>query len=127
MKALLDVNALLAWEHANSPHHDVFHEWVAREQDLELWTCALTELGFIRVSMQVFGYNRANADQALRRLKQATFGFVGESPSPRLPAWAKTASKTTDAYLVQLAKKNDLQLSTFDRGIKDRAVTQISR
>lgn len=126
MKALLDVNALLAWEHANSPHHNVFHEWVARSPDLELWTCALTELGFIRVSMQVFGYDRTNADQSLGRMKRAIFGFVSESPSPRLPAWAKSASKTTDAYLVQLAKKNDLQLATFDRGIKDRSVVQIT-
>jgi predicted nucleic acid-binding protein len=125
VNVLLDVNAMLAWEHANSPHHAAFHGWVAQQDELELWTCALAELGFIRVSMQVFGYDKTSADQSLRRLKRATAGFVEEAPSPRLPAWAKSASKTTDAYLVQLARANDLKLATFDRGIRDAAVLQI--
>ena len=126
MNVLLDVNALLAWEHGSSPHHEFFHAWVAQQSDLGLWTCALTELGFIRVSMQVFGYDRASADQALRRMKAVTPGFINEAPSPELPPWVKSAAQTTDAYLVQLAQENDLQLATFDRGIKGRVVVRIA-
>ena len=127
MKVLLDVNALLAWEHGNSPHHEAFHAWVARQQDLSLWTCALTELGFIRVSMQVFGYDRASADQALQRMKSATAGFISQAPTPQLSVWAKSAAQTTDAYLVQVASENGLKLATFDRKIKDRSVVRITR
>ena len=126
MKVLLDVNALLAWAHANSPHHEAFHAWVATHEDLRLWTCALTELGFIRVSMQVFGYDRKSANQALQRLKRSTAGFIPQAPTPQLPVWAKTAAQTTDAYLVQLAHKNDLQFATFDRKIKDHTAVQIA-
>ena len=125
MKVLLDVNALLAWEHANSPHHAVFHEWVAQSRP-ELWTCALTELGFIRVSMQVFGYDRTTAKTALKRIKKATDGFVSEAPSPELPQWTKSARQTTDASLVQLAAENRLRLATFDRAIKDPSAVLIT-
>ena len=58
MTYLLDVNALVAWHHAGSPHHARFHVWAAAIGRTNLRTCALTELGFIRVSMQVFGYTR---------------------------------------------------------------------
>ena len=126
MNHLLDVNALLAWEHANSPHHATFHAWASKLEDRQFWTCALTELGFIRVSMQVFAYDKKMATSAMLRIKSATSGFIEESPSPRLPAWVHAASQTTDAYLVQIAKINNLKLATFDRKIKDSAVEQIT-
>ena len=84
MTYLLDVNALLAWEHGNSPHHAVFHAWARRVGRANLWTCAHTELGFLRVSMQVFGYSLAQAAAALAELKQHAGGFVEAAPSPRL-------------------------------------------
>ncbi|MEJ6732399.1 MAG: hypothetical protein ACKVI3_14570 [Verrucomicrobiia bacterium] len=125
MSHLLDVNALLAWEHANSPHHKAFHRWAANLEDRQFWTCALTELGFIRVSMQVFAYDKAMAQAALRRIKSSTDGFIDDAPSPRLPNWVKTAGQTTEAYLVQLARTNKLKLATFDRKIRDSAVQLI--
>lgn len=122
---LLDVNALLAWEHGNSPHHAVFHAWARRVGRSNLWTCAHTELGFVRVSMQVFGYSLAQATEALAELKQHAGGFVGAAPSPRLPAWASSAAKTSDAYLTQVARANKLRLATHDTGIKDGVVELI--
>lgn len=126
MSHLLDVNALLAWEHANSPHHATFHEWAAKLEDRQFWTCALAELGFIRVSMQVFAYDKKMAVAALLRIKSATTGFIENAPSPRLPAWVHAAGQTTDAYLVQLAKINHLKLATFDRKLKDPTVELIT-
>ena len=125
MTYLLDVNALLAWEHGNSPHHAVFHTWARRVGRANLWTCAHTELGFLRVSMQVFGYSLAQATAALAELKQHAGGFVEAAPSPRLPAWASAAAKTSDAYLTQLARENKLRLATHDAGIKDGVVELI--
>jgi predicted nucleic acid-binding protein len=114
---LLDVNALLAWEHRGSPHHTPFHAWADRKSRTRLWTCAHSELGFIRVSLQVFGYKLAQAMEALGEMKRHTGGFVESAPSPRLPAWAATPARTADGYLAQLAQANDLKLATFDAGI----------
>jgi hypothetical protein len=63
---LLDVNALVAWRHARAPHHESFHEWVGQTPRKNLRTCAHAELGFVRVSMQVFGYTLSQAQDALR-------------------------------------------------------------
>lgn len=127
MKYLLDINALLAWEHVNSPHHAAFHSWATRSAGTNWWTCAHTELGFLRVSMQVFGYSLPQAHDALAILRQHANGFLEVAPSPRLAAWASTASRTSDAYLTQIAAQNGMKLATFDAGIKDAAVELIGR
>ena len=119
MNYLLDVNALLAWEHTGSPHHSDFHAWVQIDRQRKLWTCAHSELGFLRVSMQVFGYSLSQATDALSLLKKHSDGFVDVAPSPRLPVWASSAAKTSDAYLTQIANENGMRLATFDSGIKD--------
>jgi predicted nucleic acid-binding protein len=125
VKYLLDVNALIAWRHARSPHHAVFHSWAARVGLRELVTCAHCELGFIRVSMQVFGYTVEEAQSALDTFKVNIGGFVAEAPSPRLPAWASTAAKTSDGYLMQIAAARRLQVATFDAAIKDAELIRI--
>lgn len=119
MRYLLDVNAMIGWEHPSSPHHKRFHAWLANTKRDQIWTCALAELGFIRVSMQAFTYSAPQATAALAALKEQTGGFVAATPSPLLPAWATTADRTTDAYLVQIAQSNDkMSLVTFDSRIK---------
>jgi predicted nucleic acid-binding protein len=121
----LDVNALLAWEHANSPHHRSFHKWAKAIGRENLWTCAHSELGFLRVSMQVFAYSLQQASEALAVLKQNAGGFVEIAPTPRMPRWVSSASRTSDGYLTQVAFENKMRLATFDTGIKDGAVELI--
>jgi predicted nucleic acid-binding protein len=116
-KYLLDVNALIALHHVESPHHMAFHRWAASVGMENLNTCAMVELGFLRVSMQAFRYSAAQATLALAETKASLGGFVGEAPSPLLPAWAETAGMTSDAYLAQVAREAGLVLATFDRGI----------
>ncbi|MBA3849343.1 MAG: hypothetical protein C0502_05030 [Opitutus sp.] len=118
MKYLLDVNALLACEHKGSPHHATFHAWAGREGMAALATCAHSELGFIRVSMQVFGYTLAESQDALAAIKRRAGGFVESAPAPKLASWATTAARTSDAYLVQVAEGEGLRLATFDAGIR---------
>lgn len=127
MKYLLDVNALLAWEHGNSPHHAAFHGWARLVGRENLWTCALSELGFLRVSMQVFGYSLHQASGALTVLKQNAGGFIEIAPSPRLPAWSLNAARTSDGYLTQIARENKMRLATFDTGIEDAAAELIGQ
>lgn len=117
MKYLLDVTALVAWSQQRAPHHDRFHSWAATQGLNELATCAHSELGFIRVSMQVFGDSLAEAQTQLAAMKREAGGFVSQAPSPKLAAWSATAAKTSDAYLTQVAAGAGLTLATFDRGI----------
>jgi predicted nucleic acid-binding protein len=117
MKYLLDVNALIALKHARSPHHQLCRAWAVKTGIDALATSAITELGFLRVSMAAYGVSLTDALKDLADLKKRIVHFVEKSPSPSLPAWADTASKTTDAYLMQLAKSAGLQLATFDTGI----------
>jgi predicted nucleic acid-binding protein len=116
-KYLLDVNALIAWRHTRSPQHNSFHGWAKKTGLAELATCALAELGFIRISMQVFDYPLADAQVALAEIKRAAGGFVNAAPSPKLAAWAKRSSLTSDAYLAQVAASAGLTLATFDTSI----------
>ena len=75
--------------------------------------------------MQVFGYSLTQAVGALSLLKSHLGGFIEVAPSPRLPRWASTGAKTSDAYLTQLARENGMRLATFDSGIKDAAAELI--
>jgi predicted nucleic acid-binding protein len=117
VKYLLDVSALIAWRHATASGHSRFHAWAAAEGFDTLATCAHSELGFIRVSMQVFKLTLSEAQQALATMKKSTGGFIAQAPSPRLGAWATKATQSSDAYLVQLAASAGLVLATLDTGI----------
>ena len=116
MKFLLDVNALMAWSHPTAHGHPQFHAWAKAQGLDQLATCALSELGFLRVTMQRYGMPLADARRAVDDIRLKAGGFV-ECPPPNLPPWAGTASKTSDAYLTQVAAAAGLQLATFDTGI----------
>lgn len=122
MRYLLDVNALLACEHQGSPHHETFHVWAKRTGLKQLATCGLAELGFIRVSMQVFGYSLKQAQDSLKGIRRRLGGFIESAPAPSLSPWAATPAKTSDAYLAQIAAQQGLILATFDRAIPEAQV-----
>jgi len=117
MRYLLDVNALIAWRHANAHGHTAFHGWAKAQGYRNLATCAHAELGFIRVSMQVFQLSLAEAQAALAAIKRQTGGFVAEAPSPNLPSWSVQPRQTSDAFLMQVAASAGLALATFDADI----------
>ncbi len=117
VKYLLNVTALIAWAHVNAASHTAFHHWAKSRGFKTLTTCAQVELGFIRVSMQGFGYSRERAETALAEMKRHTGGFISFALSPQQPAWAKSTAHTSDAYLAQLAATAGLTLATFDLGI----------
>ena len=125
MKYLLDVNALLAWWHPTHVSHPCFHVWGKQVGFRSLNTCALVELGFLRVSMQVYRFSLDDAQTALGAIRKRTGGYLADCPPPSLAGWAETAGKTTDAYLCQFALAHGLKLATFDGGIRDTAVLLI--
>ena len=58
-------------------------------------------------------------------MKREAGCFVEAAPSPRLAAWATTPARTSDAYLVQVARANGLTVATFDSGIANPAAELI--
>lgn len=126
MKYLLDVNALIAFGFTDHLFHERISHWVTRDVSHaadELATCAITELGFVRILAQVpnYGMTLADAKSLLRRLKTEgahRFSFLADDQdASRLPAWVNRPNQLTDGHLVQLARVNQAALATLDRNI----------
>ena len=123
MKHLLDVNALVALGFLQHEFHERVAGWVrtlASKGLLELATCSITELGFVRVLAQApqYGFTVTHARTLLLRLKTGKslkFTFIADDHDVwHIPAWVKTAKQTTDGHLVQLAKAKGAMLATLD-------------
>ena len=123
MKYLLDVSALLSLGVLDHEFHDRTARFLARKGITELATCAITELGFVRVLAQApqYGFTIAQARDLLVRLKNADvvkFTFIVDHHDlTHLPSWVKTPRQLTDGHLLALAKANGAALATLDRGI----------
>lgn len=127
---LLDVNVLLAiaW-----PNHQFHATAISALSSRSRWaTCALTQLGFIRLSSNpaVSGTARSPAEAAalLSRLVSDPFHmYLGSLPAPASEAWRDAFlpllghQQVMDAYLVRLAAANNAILLTFDRRMESRA------
>jgi len=123
---LLDVNALVALGFLQHEFHDRVAAWVGgmlSKGSVELATCSITELGFVRVLMQVpqCRLNILQARNLLLRLKGSPavkFRFIADDQDiSGLPAWVKTARQTTDGHLLQLARSHGSVFATLDRKI----------
>jgi predicted nucleic acid-binding protein len=123
MKMLLDVSALLSLGVIDHEFHDRTAKFLFRNGTTELATCAITELGFVRVLAQApqYRFTVAQARDLLLRLKKADvakFTFIVDHHDvTHLPNWVKTPKQVTDGHLLELAKANGAALATLDRGI----------
>ncbi len=117
---LLDVNALVALGFANHEFHHRVASWVSTQQFPPLATCAITELGFVRVLVQApaYGLTIEQARTLLLRMKQtdnSRFAFITDDHDiSQLPKWVKTAKQTTDGHLARLASTHGAVLATLD-------------
>ena len=128
---LLDLNVLLAvaW-----PNHQ-FHAAALRalEASMDRWaTCALTELGFIRLSSNPAAIptakSPAEAASVLAGMVDDPLHVYLESlPSPVEKTFRSRFEKilgskqVTDAYLLMLARRHKATFVTFDTRLKDLA------
>lgn len=135
MKYLLDVNALLALGVLEHTLHDRVAEWArprAAQPPLQLMTCPIVELGFVRVLAQVpqYGFTVKAAKRLLAELKaseSSRLGFIADNQgAEHLPAWADAPSKTTDGHLLELAKSNGALLATLDERIPGAFLIPVS-
>jgi toxin-antitoxin system PIN domain toxin len=124
MRYLLDVNALIALAHTGHVFHAQARKWYLSVAAAArgFHTCSITEIGFVRVSV-VTGLQPdiATAKQALDALKSSSkvrFELVPDDIGvAQLPAFVKKPQAITDGHLFELARKNSMQLVTFDQGI----------
>jgi predicted nucleic acid-binding protein len=126
VRYLLDVNALVALGINQHEFHARTANWVrslAPSKDLELLTCSITELGFVRIVAQVarYGLTLGQAQSLLIRVKTeglAKFTFISDDQDiSQLPAWVSTPGQVTDGHLVSLAKTHNGLLATLDAKI----------
>lgn len=124
MRYLLDVSVLIALGVVEHTANDRVVKWWNSNPSLELATCSITELGFVRVISQTirYGLTVSEAQDLLRMLKQPTpiaswEFFSDDLDASRLPEWVKSGKQTTDGHLVQLAEAHGAVLATLDERI----------
>lgn len=127
MNYLLDVNVLVAWGWSDHTEHRRAAAWIGammRKKNTLLFTSAIPELGFVRVSVQRTGGRMAVGDVA--ETLEGMLGTLGkrhkfltddQSSVEGWPEWCHSASKTTDAHLLRLASRHKIRLATLDEGI----------
>jgi uncharacterized protein len=126
---LLDVNVLVAWGWSDHIDHDRTVDWLAslkKDEETRFCTSAIPQLGFIRVSAQRAAGRLLIGDaikvlEGLIRSLGERHWFLADDQSciDSFPGWCQSASRTTDAHLVQLARKHSFTLATLDSQIPD--------
>ena len=131
MRALLDINVLLALLDADHVDHSVARTWLSSEIDHGWSSCALTQNGFVRVISQPRYPSPVPPAQAIRRLSRATSsGYHTYWPCEMSLLDEEIFDRTrihgprqvTDAYLIALAVSREARFVTFDRSIPVDAV-----
>jgi toxin-antitoxin system PIN domain toxin len=131
LRALLDVNVLVALLDAAHLHHRAATDWLAANLRHGWASCPLTQNGCLRIlSLPAYPNPQPTAIVAERlalALGDAAHAFWPDAFSllePERIAWDRVLSsrQITDAYLLALAAANAGRLVTFDRGIAVEAV-----
>lgn len=121
---LLDINVLLSLAWPNHQHHGAAHRWFEREGKQRWATCAVTQLGFVRLSSNPAFTAEAVAPREAAELLQRLCEHSGhrflDSPAACTPEAYKLAlghRQVMDAWLVDVARSHRGRLATFDRGV----------
>ena len=131
VRALLDVNVLIALLDADHLHHVRARDWLEAHIATGWASCPITQNGCIRILSQPNYPNALKPSQVAERLREATEAvyhrFWAEGPSllfPGLMSWEYIVGsrQVTDAYLLALAVHHNGRLVTFDHAITRRVV-----
>lgn len=125
---LLDVNVLLALAWPTHQHHRAAHRWF-RDESARGWaTCALTQLGFVRLSSNPsYSVDAVSPQDAAALLVQLTahprHRFWGELPELTVDMFQRATGhqQVMDAYLVGLARRHRGRVVTFDARLRSHA------
>jgi toxin-antitoxin system PIN domain toxin len=126
--ALLDLNILTALLWPSHEHHEIAHRWFGSRRNGRWATCAITELGLIRlVTNPSFSRDALSPPDALTllssNLAHDKHDFWVEDLSvtealEAVPRKLQGHKQVTDSYLLALARHHNGVLATFDRGIE---------
>ncbi|MEP7009388.1 MAG: TA system VapC family ribonuclease toxin [Acidobacteriota bacterium] len=126
MRALLDINVLLALLDAEHADHQRAQEWVSAEIQHGWASCALTQNGFVRIISQPKYPSPVSPSEAVERLNRATRTEYHEFwpcsisllDDRRIdPSRVHGPRQVTDIYLLALAVEHKGRFVTFDRSI----------
>jgi uncharacterized protein len=126
MRALLDVNVLIALLDSDHVHHGAAHAWLSSSIQDGWASCPVTQNGCIRIMSQPAYPGSLPASAVAARLAAATatswHAFWPDSISlldASVVDWAGVLAsrQVTDVYLLALAVRNDGCLVTFDRSV----------
>jgi hypothetical protein len=135
MRALLDVNVIIALLDPDHAFHERAHDWWAANRKRGWASCPLTENGVVRIMSRpnYSGKTRFTHGDLIARLGK----FAGQSDHEFWPdditlrdgkifgaERIHSSRLITDLYLLALAAEHQARLVTFDHGIPLSAVTQ---
>ena len=136
MRALLDVNVLIALMDAGHLHHEQARRWL-RGNIRDGWaTCPITQNGCLRIMAQPGYRNPLPAFQVAERLREATetvhHQFWADDISllqPGVADWRQVigARQLTDVYLLALAVARGGRFVTFDTRIAVTVVPEADK
>jgi toxin-antitoxin system PIN domain toxin len=131
LRALFDVNVLIALLDEQHVHHWVAHEWWGANRSAGWATCPLTENGMARIMSLPTYKNPVTTTFAIdlltEQIEKTDHVFWPDDLSLRDseridPGRILGPSQITDVYLLALSVKNGGRLVTLDRGIPLGAV-----
>jgi len=133
MRALLDVNVIIALLDPDHALHGAAHEWLSLNGDAGWASCPLTENGAVRIlsNPNYSKLRRSSPSEILGLLhsfaQQTKHEFWPDGISLRDEKLFSrenflSSGKLTDIYLLGLATKQDARLVTFDQNISLKAV-----
>lgn len=136
MRALLDVNVLVALLDAGHLHHAAATRWLAAHAGSGWASCPMTQNGCLRI-LSLPSYPNAQptavvADRLGAAMASSSHAFWPDSLSllgSDLLRWDRVLSsrQITDTYLLALAAAQGGRLVTFDKGISVDAVPSASK
>jgi uncharacterized protein len=132
MRALLDINVLLALLDSDHVDHEKARDWMGSEIGRGWASCAITQNGFVRIISQARYPSPVSPTEAIARLARAADTKFHEF-------WPCSVSlldekvirrdrlhgpkQVTDAYLLALAVSRGGRFVTFDQSVPQNAVT----
>ena len=129
--ALLDLNILTALLWPAHEHHEAAHRWFSARANARWATCALTQIGFVRItSNPAFSRDALSPTEAMALLAENLThpGHEFWAAALQVPAAIRGMEarlqgyrQFTDAYLLALANRHKGVLATFDRGLRTLA------
>lgn len=133
LRALFDVNALLAMLDDHHVHHRAIRNWWAEHKTFGWASCPLTQNGFLRVLSQASYPRSVPLPDAFDILDSAVSGTDHEFWADGYSICDRShidrqhvlgPNQLTDHYLLGLAVRNQGRLVTFDRAISPKAALQ---